>query len=208
MAVANVLVIRLMAPMPTEQISKPRSNMARSPQLSGGLVRSRTFPCRAGHARISTVAAPCRSRTPARGVRHIGYRLLPFVLLHHLVNFLFDGFKVKRSRLLHRWILDGRLRQLKDFLLHQDEAPELAGIEVVHVTAAQVVQGLPAKRGRSFERILTEIDDQRHVRRGLFAGPAIGLLVELEFEVINPKGAKVRPAEVEHLAALRWPVAQ
>ena len=75
--------------------------------------------------------------------------LLPFAALHHLINFLFDGFKIERGRLLHRRIIDRRLRQLEDFLLHENEALELTSIETVRVTAAQVVEGLPAKRRRS-----------------------------------------------------------
>jgi hypothetical protein len=62
--------------------------------------------------------------------------LLPFAALHHLINFLFDGFKIERGRLLHRRIIDLRLRQLEEFLLHENEAPELASIETVCVTAA------------------------------------------------------------------------
>ena len=49
-------------------------------------------------------------------------RLLPFAALHHLINFLFDGFKIERGRLLHRRIIDLRLRQLEEFLLHERSA--------------------------------------------------------------------------------------
>src|SRR5215471_14922354 len=133
MAVANVPIVRPVAPMPTEQISKPRSIMTRSPQLSGRLVRSSTCPCRAGHARLSTVAAPCRSRMPARGVRHTGYRLLPFAVLDHLLDLLLHRIEIEGSRVLHRRIVNRRQRQFLDILLDHDEAPELTGEEVVHV---------------------------------------------------------------------------
>src|SRR5947209_4046691 len=90
-----------------------------------------------------TVTALRHSR---RTERFLVAGLLLFAALHHLINFLFDGFKIERGRLLHRRIIDRRLRQLEVFLLHENEALELTSIETVRVTAAQVVQGLPAKR--------------------------------------------------------------
>ena len=44
---------------------------------------------------------------------------------------------------LHRRVVDRRLGQLPHRLLDQDEPPELAGEEVVHVAAAEVVQDSP-----------------------------------------------------------------
>ena len=54
-------------------------------------------------------------------------------VLDHLLNLPLHRLEVERSRVLHRRIFDCSLRQLPDVLLDQDEAPELAGEEVVHV---------------------------------------------------------------------------
>ena len=43
---------------------------------------------------------------------------------------------------LHRRVIDRRLREFCDSLLDQDEAPELAGEEIVHVAEGAVVRGL------------------------------------------------------------------
>src|SRR5215831_1750303 len=80
MAVANVPVIRLGAPMPTEQISKLRSIMARSPQALRGLVRSPTSPRRAEHRGHFHHRVAIRG-PPYMGTRHSTYRLLTFAVL-------------------------------------------------------------------------------------------------------------------------------
>jgi hypothetical protein len=49
----------------------------------------------------------------------------------------------------------------------------------------------PAKRQRSPKGFLADVDDGGHVRRGLFAGPAPRLLVELELEIVDPYRAKI-----------------
>src|SRR5215469_17392482 len=75
MAVANVPIIRLVAPMPMEQISRPRSIMARSPQWLGSLVRSPTSPRRAGHrGHFAGRAASQRSRTMQHCLNCISFR--------------------------------------------------------------------------------------------------------------------------------------
>ena len=66
--------------------------------------------------------------------------LLPFVALHHFVDLSFHGLEVERGWRLHRRIVDRCLGELGHFLLDHHEAPELAGIEVVHVPAAQRIQ--------------------------------------------------------------------
>src|SRR6266404_8372480 len=61
--------------MPTEQISRPRSIMVRSPQWLGGLVRSPTSPSRAGHrGRFDGRAASHRSRTMQHCLNRISFR--------------------------------------------------------------------------------------------------------------------------------------
>jgi len=51
----------------------------------------------------------------------------------------FHGIEVEARALLHRRILDRRFRKLSNFLLDEDESPELASIEIVHVPAAEIV---------------------------------------------------------------------
>jgi hypothetical protein len=60
---------------------------------------------------------------------------------------------------------------------------------------------LLADRRRSFERILAEVNDRRHVGRELLARPTIGLLDKLELEVIDPQGSQYRSTEIEQLMA-------
>ena len=127
--------------------------------------------------------------------------------LDHLVDLPFHGLETERGGRLHRRKLDGRLRQRSHMLLHQDEAPEFAGIEVVHIPTAHVVHRFAAYRRRPLERVLADVDDCRHVGRRFLTRPAPRLLIELELEVIDAKGAKVRPAEIEQLVARRRPLA-
>src|SRR5882672_9052755 len=61
-------------------------------------------------------------------------RLFAFVLLHHRLNFLLHGIEVERGRILHWRVVNRRHGQFCDFLLDQDEPPELAREEVVGVT--------------------------------------------------------------------------
>ena len=68
-------------------------------------------------------------------------RLLAFAVLDYLIDLGFYGFKVEGRWCLHRWILDGRFRELRHIFLNHDEAPELSRIEVVHVPAAEFIQG-------------------------------------------------------------------
>ena len=89
-------------------------------------------------------------------------------------------------------------------LLHDDEAPELASVELVHVTAAHLVQRFAADGRSALEGILAEVHDRGHVRRDLLAGPAVWLLVELEFEIINPDRAEVRATKIEDFMPGGW----
>ena len=67
--------------------------------------------------------------------------LLTWAVLDHLLDLLLHRLEVEGSRVLHRRIVDRRLRQLRDVLLDQDEAPELAGEEVVAVAEGAGVGG-------------------------------------------------------------------
>src|SRR5262245_12656999 len=130
--------------------------------------------------------------------------LLTRAVLHRLLDLLLHGFKVERSRALHRRVLDRSLRQIRDVLLDHDEAPELASEELVHVTGSADVQRLATNTRRSLEGILAYVDHSGHVGRELFARPAPWLCVERKLEVIETKRAQVRTTEVEDFAALGW----
>ena len=86
--------------------------------------------------------------------------------------------------------------KLHNGFLHHDEAPELARIEIVHISTAQIIEAFTADRRRPFERILPEVDDGRHVGGDLFSRPSVGLLDELKLEVINSNGAEVGSTEI------------
>src|SRR5262249_35045304 len=126
---------------------------------------------------------------------------LTWTVLDQLVDLLLHRIEVEGRRILHRRIVDRRERQLLDKLLDQHEPPELACVEVVAVAERATVGRLAANARRALERILPNVDHAGHVGRGLLSGPAIGLLVELELEVIEPDSTEVRSAEVEHLMA-------
>ena len=129
-------------------------------------------------------------------------RLLPSLVPDRLLDLLFYRIEVEGGRVLHRRILNRRLRELRHLLLDEHEAPELARIEVVHVAAAEVIQALAANGRRPLEGILAEIHDRGHVGRDLRSGPASRLLVELVLEVADADGAEVGAAEVEEFLAL------
>src|SRR5262245_6503422 len=123
-----------------------------------------------------------KKRRPGRQLRRPGLRsqlsrakfcftlLLTGPVLHHLLNLPLHRLEVEGSRVLHRRVIDCGLRQLCDVLLDHDEAPELAGEEVVAVTEGAGVRRLATGSGCSFERILANVDQPRHVGGELFAG--------------------------------------
>src|SRR6478736_426802 len=117
--------------------------------------------------------------------------LLPFVRPHCRIDLLLDRGQVERGGRLHRWKLDSRSCQVGDPLLYLHETPELAREEVVHISAAQIVQRLAMDRRRPLERIPTKVDDRRNISCHLFTGPAIRLLHELKLEVIDTNSAQV-----------------
>src|SRR5262249_39853165 len=147
-------------------------------------------------------AASCRGRRPTSGFP-VGKSLLTFAMPDHLLDLLLHRIKVERRRVLHRRIVDRRQRQLLDELLDQDEAPELAGKEVVDVRGSAGVERLAANTRRALERILANVDHGGHVRGGLFAGPPPWLRKEREFEVVDADRAELRAAKIEHLLAFR-----
>src|SRR5262249_51406402 len=128
--------------------------------------------------------------------------LLTWAVLDHLVYLLLHCIKVEGRRVLHRWIVDCRLRQLGDVLLDHDEAPELTGEEVVAITPGAGVGRLAPKTRRALERILANVDQRGHVSGGLLARPAPRLGIERELEVVEANCAELRAAEIEQLTAL------
>ena len=144
------------------------------------------------------VGGPCEPPTCCR------VELLPFVRLDHFLDFGLDGLQVEGSWILHRRIVDGRHGELAHCLLNDDEAPELARIEVIHVASTHIIQTLAANGRRAFEGILAQIHDRRHVGGDFLTGPAPRLLDELKLEVIDANGTELRSTEVEELMARGW----
>src|SRR4029079_11181459 len=70
------------------------------------------------------------------------FRLVASVIPDHLINLSLYSLKIETGRCLHRRKVDGRFRKLCHLLLHGDETPELTGIEVIHVSATEIVQRL------------------------------------------------------------------
>src|SRR5262249_19821690 len=84
--------------------------------------------------------------------------LLPRTVLGHLLDLSLHRLEVERSRVLHRRITDCGLRQLRDVLLHHDEATEFSGKEVVAITEGAGVRRLATGSGCALERILANVD--------------------------------------------------
>src|SRR5262245_7049306 len=82
------------------------------------------------------------------------HELLSLVMLHHLLELLLHRLEVEGRRVLHRWIVDCRHRQLRDVLLDHDKAPELARVEVVAIAEGAFVRRLAPDARRSFEGVL------------------------------------------------------
>src|SRR6185503_12874791 len=105
-----------------------------------------------------------------------GVVLLSCVALYCRLDLFLDRRQVEGSWRLHRWIFDRRLRQLRDFLLDHDEAPEFACKELVHIAARGFIEALLAGRRGTFERVLAQVVDEGNIHSHLFTRPAIGLV--------------------------------
>src|SRR6185312_17538695 len=57
---------------------------------------------------------------------------------------------------------------------------------------------------RPLKRVLADVHDRRHVGRDLLARPAVGLLYELVFEIIDPDRTEISLGEIENFVARRW----
>src|SRR5512136_297396 len=78
--------------------------------------------------------------------------LLPSLDLDGLLDLLFYRIEIERGRVLHRRVINCSHRQLPHVLLHPYKAPEFTRIEVVHVTAAEIVEVFAANGRRTLER--------------------------------------------------------
>src|SRR5262245_14720139 len=87
------------------------------------------------HGRLPMAGALMRAPAPQRG-------LLSGLVFDRRVDLLLHGLQIERGWVLHRREFDGRLCQVRYLFLHHDESPELPGVEIVHVTAAQIVETL------------------------------------------------------------------
>src|SRR6516164_8781424 len=129
--------------------------------------------------------------------------LLPCVRLDHRLDLLLDRVQVEAGRVLHRWIVDGRFREIEYRLLDLDKSPELASEKLVGISRRRVIPALAPEVRGSLERIPPKVNDRRHVRSDLFPRPAPRLLQELELKVVNPNGSHCWAAEVKQLVASR-----
>ena len=77
-----------------------------------------------------------RNERPAFGALVRDIALVAVVGLDHRVDLLLRGLQVEGSRVLHRRVVDGRFGKFRDLALDEDEPPELAGIELVHIAPA------------------------------------------------------------------------
>src|SRR5262245_30505472 len=104
---------------------------------------------------IGPAARCCRDPVRARQQYSVS---LTRTVLSHLLDLSLHRLEVERSRILHRRIIDCGLRQLRDVLLHHDEAPEFSGKEVVAITEGAGVRRLATGSGCALERILANVD--------------------------------------------------
>ena len=109
------------------------------------------------------------------------------------------GVEVEARALLHRRELDRGHGQLLDLLLDEHEAPELVfepGEVVLRPGLGPVVG--PA---RALERIEAKVGQVGHVRLGLVAQPAAGLVDEAVLVVVDAHGTELAFAEIPDLVA-------
>ena len=90
--------------------------------------------------------------------------------------------------------------------MNKNESPKFSRIELVHIAAPKPVKDSPLDRRRPLERILADVDDRRHIGCDLLPWPTVRLLIELEFEIINPNGAKMGTTLRSKLTLMTWGV--
>src|SRR5262245_65705037 len=112
-----------------------------APAHFGGCRRTRTLDTLEPENRCGS-----RQALLGRAARRL---LLAGLVFDDGVDLLLHRFQIEGSRILHRRIVDGSLRKLSDLLLDQHEPPELPGIEIIHIAAAEIVQALRVNGGRA-----------------------------------------------------------
>src|SRR5439155_15188677 len=107
---------------------------------------------------LEKAGGPCE---PPAG---LSIRLLAFALLHLRLDLLLHRVEVERGGGLHRRVVNRRHGEFCDFLLNQDEAPELARHELIDVTKSSIVEALVVEGRCPLERILSDVDHGGHIR--------------------------------------------
>ncbi len=151
----------------------------------------------------SASAPRCSPCSEQRGVELAGERNLLPVCRPRLLDLSFHGLEVEARARLHRRELDRRLRDLRHFLLHELEAPELVKEPVV-VRDRPVG---PARHAGALVRVEAKVGQDRPVDFDRSAQPALRLIGEPVFEVVDPHRRKRALGEVEDLVACRWALA-
>src|SRR5271157_1940137 len=107
--------------------------------------------------------------------------------------------KVEARAPLHRRELKERLQFLAHYLLDEHEAPELE-LEPIEVLLRPLF-GPVVGPARAFERIETQVGDDRNVRMGLFTQPPFWLINETVLVIVNAYRADCAFAEIEDFMA-------
>src|SRR5262245_2952038 len=137
-----------------------------------------------------SISGQCRAKNgrSSRSARSLRTLVAGVALLDRLFNLLFHGGKVERGALLHGRKFDGRGSQLANLLLHVDEAPEFACVEVVEVGRRAFEH---VGDWQPLERILLDVLQDRHIDRHFRSRPTLGLIDEAIFEFIETQGAEI-----------------
>ena len=140
---------------------------------------------------------PLHSRPPDR----TGTPYCPACRLAAASICAFTASRLKLAPFCIGGILDGRLGELRHFLLDEHEAPELV-LEPLKYSCAPSSVPLSGQV-QALERVEAQVDQGRHVEVNLAAEPAIGLFDEAILEVVDTHCAERAFAEVEDLMAVR-----
>src|SRR3954451_24921094 len=122
-------------------------------------------------------------------------------LLHLLCHFGFDSLEVEARALLHRRILKEGLERLAHYLLDEHETPELV-LEPIEILLCAFFGAVVGPAG-PLERIQPQVSNVGDVDLGFFAQPAVGLVNESEFVIVDADSAYRAFAKVEDLMACR-----
>src|SRR5439155_2841766 len=127
-----------------------------------------------------------------------GGRLRLFHLFRHL---RLDGIKVETRASLHRRVIQEGLKFLAHHLLDEDKAPELE-LEPIEVLLRAFFRPI-VWPSLALEWIETQVDQIWHVNVCLFTQPALGLIDETIFVVVDTNRADRAFAKVEDFVTVR-----